>query len=304
MHRHEPHDIHDHFSARDDKVFGTSVALNLGLVAVQVGFGIYAHSLALVADAGHNLGDVLGLILGWMGSFLSRRRPGGRRTFGLRRSSILATLLNGLLLILVSGALGWEALQRFRDPQPVQGGVVMLVAAIAVAVNVGSALLFLRGSSRDLNLRGAYLHLMGDAAVSVAVVISGAIIWATGWNWIDPLASLLVMAAILYATYNLLTESLDLLLDAVPSGVDLEAVRLWLRERPGVTGVHDLHVWAVSTTETALTAHLVMADGHPGDRFLRDLALELHSRFDIEHPTIQIEVGDGTDCIFEPDTAL
>ncbi len=180
----------------------------------------------------------------------------------------------------------------------------MLVAAIAVAVNAGSALLFLRGSSRDLNLRGAYLHLMGDAAVSVAVVISGGIIWATGWNWIDPLASLLVMAAILYATYNLLTESLDLLLDAVPSGVDLEAVRLWLRERPGVTGVHDLHVWAVSTTETALTAHLVMADGHPGDRFLRDLALELHSRFDIEHPTIQIEVGDGTDCIFEPDTAL
>ncbi|GJD19985.1 cation efflux system protein [Rivularia sp. IAM M-261] len=300
------HSGHNHSSGGNyNRAFIISVALNTTFVVIEAFYGIVANSLALLADAGHNLSDVLGLLLAWGASILARRSPTARRTFGLRRSSILAALLNAAFLLIVSGGIGWEAVQRFRSPAPVAGGTVITVAAIGIAINTGSALMFLSGRKNDLNIRGAFLHLVADAAVSVGVVLAGIAIITTGWLWFDPAVSLIVTIVIVAGTWGLLQESLNLITDAVPANIEPLAVRTYLSELPGVVQVHDLHIWAMSTTETALTVHLVMPAGSPGDSFLARIVRELHDNFGIEHPTIQIETGDPSySCPFAPDNLV
>lgn len=283
---------HDRGGGNYNRAFIISVALNTGFVIIEAVYGIRANSLALLADAGHNLSDVLGLLLAWGASTLSRRLPTPRRTYGLRRSSILAALLNASFLLVVSGGIGWEAIKRFSEPSSVAGVTIITVAAIGVVINTVSALMFLSGRKNDLNIRGAFLHLVADAAVSVGVVLAGIAIISTGWLWFDPAVSLIVTVVIVAGTWQLFRESLDLITDAVPAGIEPLAVRTYLSELSGVTGVHDLHIWAMSTTETALTVHLIMPSGYPGDAFLARLVGELHDNFGIEHPTIQIETGD------------
>lgn len=291
-HNHSHGHGHDHGGGNYNRAFIISVALNTGFVIIEAVYGILANSLALLADAGHNLSDVLGLLLAWGASILARRRPTARRTYGLRRSSILAALLNAAFLLVVSGGIGWEAIQRFREPASVAGGTVITVAAVGIAINTVSALMFLSGRKSDLNIRGAFLHLVADAAVSVGVVLAGIAIIATGWLWFDPAVSLIVTVVIVAGTWQLFQESLNLITDAVPAGIEPLAVRTYLAELPGVTGVHDLHIWAMSTTETALTVHLVMPAGHSGDAFLARVVRELHDNFGIEHTTLQVETGD------------
>ncbi len=291
-HNHSHGHGHDHGGSNYNRAFIISVALNTGFVIIEAVYGILANSLALLADAGHNLSDVLGLLLAWGASILARRRPTARRTYGLRRSSILAALLNAAFLLVVSGGIGWEAIQRFREPASVAGGTVITVAAVGIAINTVSALMFLSGRKSDLNIRGAFLHLVADAAVSVGVVLAGIAIIATGWLWFDPAVSLIVTVVIVAGTWQLFQESLNLITDAVPAGIEPLAVRTYLAELPGVTGVHDLHIWAMSTTETALTVHLVMPTGHSGDAFLARVVRELHDNFGIEHTTLQVETGD------------
>ena len=285
--------LHDHCHGKSDynSAFALGVALNVGFVAVEVVCGIWAQSVALLADAGHNLSDVLGLALAWGAARLSTVGPNERRTYGLRRTSILAALINALLLLMATGGITWEALRRFAEPAPVAGSTIMIVAAIGAVINGGTALLFLSGRHHDLNLRGAFLHMSADAAVSLGVVICGLLIRWKGWVWIDPLASLLIVAVILVSTFGLLFESINLALDAVPKGIDPVAVRDYLRGLSGIADVHDLHIWAMSTTETALTAHLVKPDGRIDDAFLAEVERVLHDRFGIMHPTIQFEQG-------------
>lgn len=293
-HNHRHHDGHNHGSTNYNRAFIISVALNTGFVIIEAVYGVLANSLALLADAGHNLSDVLGLLLAWGASILVRRRPTPRRTYGLRRSSILAALLNAVFLLVVSGGIGWEAVQRFLAPTPVTGTTVIVVAAIGIVINTISALMFLSGRNSDLNIRGAFLHLVADAVVSLGVVLAGIAIITTGWLWFDPAVSLIVTVVIIAGTWQLLQESLNLITDAVPAGIEALAVRTYLSELTGVSGVHDLHIWAMSTTETALTVHLVIPSGHPGDAFLSRVVKELHDNFGIEHPTIQIETGDSS----------
>jgi len=283
---------HSHTPVNYNRAFIVSVTLNTAFVVIEAVYGILANSLALLADAGHNLSDVLGLVLAWIASILVRRSPTVRRTFGLRRSSILAALLNASFLLVISGGIGWEAILRFREPTAVAGMTVIVVAAIGIAINTISALMFLSGRKRDLNLRGAFLHLVADAAVSFGVVLSGIAIVLTGQLWFDPAMSLMVSVVIIIGTWQLFRQSLDLVIDAVPEGIEPLVVRLYLAELPGVTEVHDLHIWGISTTETALMAHLVMPEGHPGDAFLSHVVQGLHDRFRIEHTTLQIEIGD------------
>lgn len=286
------HSGHDHGSGTDNRAFVVSVSLNTGFVIIEAVYGILANSLALLADAGHNLSDVLGLLLAWGASILARRRPTVRRTYGLRRTSILAALLNAAFLLVVSGGIGWEAILRFREPAPVAGKTIIIVAIVGIAINTVSALMFLSGRKGDLNIRGAFLHLVADAAVSAGVVLAGIAIITTGWLWFDPAVSLIVTVVIVVGTWQLLQESLNLIIDAVPAGVEPLAIRTYLAELPGVSGVHDLHIWGMSTTETALTVHLVIPAGYPGDAFLARVVQELHDNFSIEHPTIQVETGD------------
>jgi cobalt-zinc-cadmium efflux system protein len=275
-----------------NRAFMISVALNTGFVVIEAVYGVLANSLALLADAGHNLSDVLGLILAWVASWLVRRRPTARRTFGLRRSSILAALLNASFLLVLSGGVGWEAIQRFREPAPVAGMTVIVVAAIGIGINTGSALMFLSGRERDLNIRGAFQHLAADAVVSAGVVLAGIAIVSTGQLWFDPAISLIVSVVIIVGTWQLFRDALNLVMDAVPMDIEPLAVRTYLGELPDVTEVHDLHIWAMSTTETALMAHLITPQGHPGDAFLSQTAEELHDRFNISHVTLQVETGD------------
>ncbi|XWK91728.1 MAG: cation diffusion facilitator family transporter (plasmid) [Phormidium sp.] len=289
---HTHHHEHDRGGGNYNRAFIVSVALNTGFVIIEAVYGILANSLALLADAGHNLSDVLGLLLAWGASILVRRQPTVRRTYGLRRSSILAALLNAILLLVASGAIAWEAIQRFLEPSPVSGGTIIGVAAVGIAINTGSALMFLSGRKSDLNIRGAFLHLVADAAVSLGAVLAGIAIVATGWLWFDPVVSLIIVVVIVVGTWQLFQESLNLVTDAVPAGIEPLAVRTYLAELPGVAGVHDLHIWGMSTTETALTVHLVMPTGYPGDAFLIRVAQELHDQFSIEHATVQIETGD------------
>jgi cobalt-zinc-cadmium efflux system protein len=294
-HGHGPHG-HGHGPTDYGRAFALGTALNLAFVAVEGTAGLLTDSVALLADAGHNLSDVLGLLLAWGGAKLATRPASKRFTYGLRGSSILAALGNAVLLLVAVGAIAWEALGRFSAPPPVAGGTVMAVAAVGIAVNVATALLFVGGSKHDINIRGAYLHMAADAAVSAGVVIGGGLILWTGAGWIDPAISLLVVAVILWSTWGLLRESLTLALDAVPAGIDPDAVRQALAELPGVARVHDLHIWPMSTTEAALTAHLVMPGGHPGDDFLAMLAHRLAHDFRIDHTTVQIELGEGAEC--------
>jgi cobalt-zinc-cadmium efflux system protein len=283
---------HDHSHAPADfgRAFIIGILLNTTFVVFEVIYGSFAKSLALVADAGHNASDVLGLLLAWGAYLVAKRRPTQKHTYGLRRSSILAALTNAVLLLIALGAIIWEALHRFSQPTPVAGGTVIWVAALGIAVNGVTAYLFASGRKGDLNLRGAYQHMFADALVSAGVVVSGVVILYTGWNWLDPLVSLVLAGVILSGTWGLLRESLDLALDAVPEGVDLGQVKSFLSGQPGVSGVHDLHVWGMSTTETALTAHLVVPEGLPDEK-LQTLRHELHEQFGVEHATLQIEQG-------------
>jgi len=296
---------HDHTPKNFSRAFAVSIALNTGFVIVEVSYGVLSNSLALIADAGHNLSDVLGLLMAWGASILVRQLPTPRRTFGLKRSSILAALLNACFLLIVSGGLGWEAIQRLREPSTVAGGTVIIVALVGTVINSVSAAMFFIGRKRDLNIRGAFLHLAADAVVSLAVVVSGILIIFTKWNWIDPVMSLIVIAVIVSGTWELFQESANLILDAVPESINPVAVRSYLEKIENVTEVHDLHIWAMSTTEICLTVHLIMPSGHPGDEFLQDVCHELHDRFDIEHPTIQVELGDSDHaCHLAPENVV
>lgn len=283
------------------RAFLIGIVLNLGFVGVEWVAGVMAQSLALMADATHNLGDVLGLVIAWAASVLAGRRPSARYTYGLRGSSILAALANAVILLLVTGGLAWEAVQRFGAPRPVEGGLMMAVAAVGVLVNGLTAWLFMAGGKADLNLRGAYLHMAADAAVSLGVVAAGGLVLLTGWGWLDAAVTLAVVAVIAAGTWELLRDSLALALQAVPEGIESAEVRAWLAALPGVAEVHDLHIWGMSTTETALTAHLVMPGGHPGDAFLGHLAHDIEHRFGIHHVTLQVELADGGPCALAPD---
>jgi len=295
VHTHHHHDhAHPHGAPKDfGRAFVIAITLNLGFTAVEFVYGFLAQSSALMADAGHNLSDVLGLVLAWGGAMLARKAPDSRFTFGLRGSSILAALANAMFLLIACGAIGWDAIRRLADPPEVASVTVMVVAGIGVLINLASAWLFAKGSKGDLNIRGAFLHLAADAAVSVGVVLAGLAILYTGWNWLDPVTSLLIVLVIVAGTWGLLRESLKLAVNAVPGHVDLAEVADYLRERPGVLDIHDLHIWGMSTTETALTVHLVMPEGPPGDAFLDAVADALQERFRIGHSTLQVERGDS-----------
>lgn len=295
---------HSHGHAPRDfgKAFAIGTALNLAYVVIQVLFGIFAHSVALLADAGHNLSDVLGLLLAWGAVRLAKTRPTIYRTYGLRRSSILAALANAVFLLVAVGGITWEAIRRLSDPGPVAGSTVIWVAAIGVVLNTITALLFMSGRKGDLNIRGAFMHMAADAAVSAGVVVAGVIILFTGLVVLDPIASLLINAVIVWGTWSLLRDSLKMALDVVPAGVNPVAVREYLAEQAGVSAVHDLHIWPLSTTETALTAHIVKPDGIIDDSFLCRIKDELHERFHIEHVTLQCECGDPAHpCEQEPE---
>jgi cobalt-zinc-cadmium efflux system protein len=295
-HHHHGHGHHhDHHHADFGRAFAIGITLNLIFVAVEVVYGLKANSTALLSDAGHNLSDVLGLAIAWGGAKLAARPPTKRFTWGLRSSSILAAMANGLLLMVALGAIALEAVQRIADPQLVAGPTMMAVAAVGIVINGVTALLFARGRKGDINIQGAFLHMVGDAAVSAAVVVAGLLILWTGISLIDPVLSLAIAALIFWQTYGLLSRSVAMSLGAVPEGIDYDAVADALASQPGVARVHDLHIWPSSTTETVLTAHLVMPGGPPGDAFLTTLAEQLHDRFDIDHMTVQIEQGEA-DC--------
>jgi cobalt-zinc-cadmium efflux system protein len=293
------HPGHPHVPADLGFAFAVAAVLNIALVAVQILYGLMANSIALLADAGHNFGDMLGLLLAWGALVLARRHPTERFTYGFRSASILSALLNAVTLLVATGAIAWEAIRRLPDPGEVAGLTVMVVAGLGIIINGISAWL-LMGGRGDLNVRGAYLHLAADAAVSAGVLVAGAAILLTGWAWIDPVVSLGICAVIVWGAWGLLRESLCLSLDAVPAEVDLAGVRLYLEGLDGVASVHDLHVWAMSTTENALTAHFVMPSGHPGDAFIAEVSRVLAQRFRIAHPTFQIELGDADACALEP----
>ncbi len=301
-HDHGHHHAHGHSHTPTDfgAAFAAATALNLGLVALQVIYGLSAHSVALLADAGHNFGDALGLLLAWGAHVLARVEPTERFTYGFRSASILSALVNAVLLLIATGAIAWEAVRRLADPGEVAGWTVMAVAAIAIVVNGLSAWLLMAGQKGDLNIRGAFAHMLADASVSAGVVLAGGAILLTGWTWLDPVMSLVVAAVIVWGTWGMLREAAHLSMDAVPPGIKPAEVRRYLEQLPGVTGVHDLHVWAMSTTENALTAHLVMPAGHPGDVFLGQLCHGLDHRFGIRHPTVQIELSDADPCLLEP----
>ncbi len=294
--------VHAHEPKTHDLAFAAGIALNLAFVAIESVYGVLAHSMALLADAGHNLGDVLALALAWGASVLGRRGPSQRFTYGLGSSTILAALINAMLLMAVVGGIAVEALQRLMNPVPVATATVIWVALCGIAVNTATALFFLRGRERDLNVQGAFLHMAADAAVSLGVVLAGLGMLYTGWNWLDPAMSLAIAAVIVGSTWGLLRDSVNLSLHAVPARIDTAEIRGYLSQLDGAAEIHDLHIWGMSTTETALTVHLVMPGGHPGDHFIAAVAGELRQRFGIGHATIQIETGDDSHpCALAPD---
>lgn len=305
-HAHDDHAHHGHHHAPVDfgRAFLIGIALNTAFVLVEGLYGYLANSTALLADAGHNLSDVLGLVTAWIAAVLSKRAPTARYTYGLRNTSILAALANAVLLLIASGAILLEAVQRLIEPEPVKSVTIIVVAAIGILVNGATAWLFASGQKGDINIRGAYLHMIADAAVSAGVVIAGLIIMQTGWLWVDPLTSLVVVGVIVWSTWGLLRESTAMSLDAVPAFIDPLAVRAFLEKLPGVSSIHDLHIWPISTTETALTAHLVTPGGHPGDGVLIDICKQLQERFRISHSTIQIEISEHNNCALAPDHVI
>jgi cobalt-zinc-cadmium efflux system protein len=277
------------------RAFAIGVGLNSVFVLVEAGFGIWSGSMALVADAGHNLSDVLSLLIAWGAAYMTTLPASGRFTYGYKASSILAALANAALLLVALGAILLETLGRLFNPAPVEGWTMIAVAGVGILVNGGTALLFAGGRKHDINIRGAFLHMAADALVSVGVVVAGAVILLTGALWVDPVTSLIIVAVIGWGTWGLLKDSVKMGLLAVPDSIDETAVQTYLAGLPGVTAVHDLHIWPMSTTETALTTHLVMPGGQPGDAFLHELAHELEHRFGIGHTTVQVET-DKTDC--------
>jgi cobalt-zinc-cadmium efflux system protein len=304
-HAHVGHDAgaghsHSHAPASFDRAFAIGVALNVGFVAVEATYGVIANSLALLADAGHNLSDVAGLLLAWGAVWLGRRAPTAKRTYGFGRTSILAALANAVLLLVAIGAIAWEAIRRFEAPQPVEGGTVMVVAAIGIVINTATALLFMRGRKGDINIRGAFLHMAADAGVSAGVVVAGLVITMTGWLWLDPVVSLVIVVVIALGTWGLLKDSVAMAIDAVPPGIDRDEVFAHLQGLVGVKEVHDLHIWPLSTTSTALTVHLVRSDDRIDDAFTAEVADALKERFGIGHATIQFETGQIA-CDLEPD---
>ncbi len=300
---------HSHGPANYNRAFAIGIGLNTAYIAVEVAVGLAIDSVALLADAGHNASDVLSLLLAWGAASMSRSAPTARRTYGLRRTSILAALTNAILLLLVIGAIAWEAARRFGQDVEVQGGTMAVVAGIGIAVNAGTAWLFSKGRKHDINIRGAYLHMAADAAVSAGVMVAGIAIAFTGLDWIDPLVSLGIVVVIAVSTWGLLRESVNLAIDGVPEGIDPDEVKAFLASRKGVCEVHDLHIWAMSTTETALTAHIVRETnagggaegGVCGGDFAVRTGLELHDRFGIEHSTLQLESADARCHRCEPE---
>jgi cobalt-zinc-cadmium efflux system protein len=311
-HRHDaPHGpshgrdhAHAHAPTHFGLTFGLATAINFALVAAQVIYGLTAHSVALLADAAHNAGDGLGLLLAWGAAILGRALPTERFTYGYRSASIHAALINAVVLLVATGAIALEAVRRFGQPQNVASTTVMIVAAAAIVANGLAAWLLARGRSDDLNVRAAFAHMAADAAVSAGVVIAGAAILLTGQSWIDPAVSLAISAVIVWGTWGLLKESLRLSMDAVPAEIEPAEVRRFLEALPGVCGVHDLHVWAMSTTENALTVHLIIPSGHPGDQFLAGVCDSLVHRFRISHSTLQIDIGDARPCVLEPESRV
>jgi cobalt-zinc-cadmium efflux system protein len=309
-HDHQDHDHgHGHHHAHAPASFGTAfaigIALNTAYVAAEVVYGVLANSVALVADAGHNLGDVLGLAVAWLAASLARRSPSDRYTYGLRGSSILAALSNGVVLLVVTGGIAWAAILRLLHPAPTGGWTVIVVALGGVAVNALTATMFASGRNGDLNIRGAFLHMASDAVLALGVAISGALFLLTGWTWIDPLVSLAIGGFIVLGAWSLMRESLDLALQAVPTGVDRAGVLGYLRALPGVDEVHDLHIWGMSTTETALTAHLVRPGGQIDDQLLYTACADLRATFKIHHATLQVEAGSETHpCELAPEEVV
>lgn len=305
-HSQAPHDHHHaaHAQAHGptagggmDRAFAIGIALNLTFVAIEAGFGWKVNSLALLADALHNLSDVAGLVMAWGGALAGRWRPDARHTYGWKRASVLAAFLNALLLLVAMGSLGWEAVHRLRAPEPTDGVVIMAVAAVGIVVNGVTAWFFATGRHGDLNIRGAFLHMAADALVSAGVVAGGALAMGMAWNWVDPAITLVIAVVIVVGTWDLFRRSLHLLFDGVPDELDTNLVRAHLAALPGVTAVHDLHVWATGTTEIALTAHLVMPGGAPGDAFLQAATFGLAEHFGIGHVTLQVVTAPFTaDC--------
>lgn len=296
-HAHGGHHHHHLPQGNHDRAFVIAIVLNVGFVLVEFVAGLMAGSTALLADAGHNLSDVMALLLAWGAALLARRQPDSRYTYGLRSTSILAALANAMLLLVVCGAIAWEAARRFTAPAEVDSLTVVIVAGIGIAINGLSAWLFMAGSKHDLNIRGAFLHMAADAAVSLGVVIAGLAMLATGWSWPDPAISLVIVAVVLIGTWGLLRDSVRLSLNAVPAHIDPEEVANYLAQLPGVSAVQDLHIWGMSTTEAALTVCLVMPDAYPGDAFIDTVAAELERRFAIHHSTLQIrQAGNGQFC--------
>ncbi len=290
------HHGHGHAPADFGRAFAIGITLNTIFVIIEASYGLITGSMALLADAGHNLSDVLGLAVAWIGASLATRPPSRRFTYGLRGSTILAALANALLLMVALGAIVLEAVQRLGSAPQVPGRTMMAVAAAGVVINLATALLFARGRKGDINIRGAYLHMAADAGVSAGVVVAGLAITLTGAAWIDPAVSLAIALIIFWGGWGLMKDAVAMSLDAVPTGIDPEAVEAALSALPGVVAVHDLHIWPMSTTETVMTAHLLIPAGHPGDALLRHAEEVMHHRFGIGHVTLQIEIGDGADC--------
>jgi cobalt-zinc-cadmium efflux system protein len=295
-HGHDHHGHHHHAPASYGFAFGFGIILNVIFIIVEGFYGFFGDSLALLADAGHNLSDVLGLVIAWIAVWLGKKAPTSKRTYGFKKSSVLSALFNAVFLLVAIGAIAVEAIQRFGSPEPVSGKTLIIVALIGIVINGLTALLFMSGSKNDINIRGAFLHMAADALVSLGVVVAGFIVLFTGWQWLDPLVSLLIAVVIFFGTWSLLKESVNLSLDAVPNGIEFEKVYSYLKNLPGVVEVHDLHVWAMSTTEPALTVHLVRESITDNDGLLQQVNRELHDRFGIEHTTIQIEKG-TFDCL-------
>ncbi len=289
---------HSHLPERNfNSAFLIGILLNIIYIAVEVVYGVIINSMALLADAGHNFSDVLGLLLAWGAAYLAKTATTEKRTYGLRKSTILAALFNAIILMIAVGAISIEAVRKLIYPEPVQGSTMMIVAGIGFAINAITALLFMKGREKDLNIKGAFLHMAADAGVSLGVVLAGLIIFYTNWLWVDPAISLVIVVVITIGTWGLLKDSFSLSMDSVPNGISLKEVENYFRSLNGVDDVHDLHVWAMSTTENALTVHLVIPDEPKDDYFLKKVCSELHEKFGIEHPTIQIEKSaQGANC--------
>ena len=295
---------HNHQISNYNRAFAIGVVLNVIFVAIEAGYGVAAGSLALIADAGHNLTDVLSLLLAWGAALLATKPATEKRTYGFRKVTIMASLASAILLLIALGGITWEAIGRLFDPKPVEGMTVIAVAAIGVVINTITALLFVSGQKHDLNIRGAFLHMAADAGVSFGVVVAGIIIMVTGWLMIDPLISLLIVAVILVGTWSLLRDSINLAIDSVPEGIDIAGIKRYLTSLKNVSQIHDLHVWPMSTTEVALSVHLIIVDDSLNNDFLPKLQQQLHDRFSIEHSTIQVERQCDGPCMLNKDGCI